>query len=167
MKLLKGSLLFFSLLLIATLVTSFATKVNSQEAINLTYQLDFADQSNLGKNTANSGVSDATVVDNGKVAFLQNEVKGKNAVYLTSGGVRQNYLTIPGDVLNHDAVTIAGWFKVSSSVPGWARMLEISNGKNNTSSYSNMGIMPYASNYFNGLHINTIINNLNTEWQSF
>lgn len=163
MKFFRSSLIVFILLSIGLLATGFALTVNSQEEIKLTYQLDFTDKSNLGKNAADNGVNDATVVDNGKISFLKNEVKGKNAVYLTSGGVRQNYLSIPGDVLNHEAVTIAGWFKVSSNIPGWARIIEISNGKNGTDAYTNMGIMPYAPNYFNGLHINTIINN-NVIW---
>ena len=159
MKKWKSSFLVLILLFITFFTGSFATTVNSQNEISLTYQLDFSDQNNLGKNSASSGYADSTVVNNGNIQLLTNEIKGKNAIYLTSAGNRQNYINIPGEVLNNEKVTIAGWFKVSSAIPSWARILEISNGLQGTDSYTNMGIMPYAPNYYNGIHINTVINN--------
>ena len=150
------TLLTSTLLLIAN---SQNKSVKAENEIKLAYQLDFSDTANLGKNSANNSIASATVVNNGNLTVLENEVKGKNAVYITSSGVRQNFIELPKEVLNNEAITVTGWFKVDSNVPSWARMLEISNGKNGQDSYSNMGVMPFASNYHNGLHINTIINN--------
>lgn len=150
------TLLTSTLLLIAN---SQNKSVKAENEIKLAYQLDFSDTANLGKNSANNSIASATVVNNGNLTVSENEVKGKNAVYVTSSGVRQNYIELPKEVLNNEAITVTGWFKVDSNVPSWARMLEISNGKNGQDSYSNMGVMPYAWNYHNGIHINTMINN--------
>ena len=67
MKKWKSSFLVLILLFITFFTGSFATTVNSQNEISLTYQLDFSDQNNLGKNSASSGYADSTVVNNGNI----------------------------------------------------------------------------------------------------
>ncbi len=122
------------------------------------YKLDFSDPANRGKNTAGSGIADANIVGQTGVAYKENDIKGGTSLNLTSEGHHANYVEIPGEVLNNESVTIAGWFKISSSLPNWSRMLEIGNRLNGTGEYSNISIMPYGPNVYNALHINTFIN---------
>ena len=107
------TLLTSTLLLIAN---SQNKSVKAENEIKLAYQLDFSDTANLGKNSANNSIASATVVNNGNLTVLENEVKGKNAVYITSSGVRQNFIELPKEVLNNEAITVTGWFKVDSMV---------------------------------------------------
>ncbi len=123
------------------------------------YKLDFADPSNRGKNTAGSGIADATIVSKTGLTYKDNDIQGGTSLNLKSEGHHGNYVEIPGQVLNNESITIAGWFKVQSGLPGWSRMLEINNRLNGSGQYSQLAVMPVASNYYNGLHVNTVINN--------
>ena len=114
---------------------------------NLIYKLDFSEEENRGNNTAFTGFADAEFIGSG-FEYTENAIKGNTAVKLSGGSVRTNYITIDGAVLNNESITIAGWYKIPSDVAGWARLLEIYGDEDNQ-----ISIMPYAPNYYNGLHI--------------
>lgn len=117
-------------------------------ADSLIYSLNFADEGNRGKNTAGTSHADATIVSATGVDYVADAIQGKTAISFTSEGTRINYLTLPGSVMNNDSVTIAGWFYVSSSLPNWSRIAEVYVNNDNL-----MSIMPYAPNWYNGLHV--------------
>lgn len=127
---------------------------NAAEELQPVYRLEFADEADRGKNTADSGIASAQIVDGGGISYAEQDVKGNTALTMTSAGNHANYVAIPGEVLNSQSVTIAGWFQIDSAIPDFARMLEINNGKNGTGEYSWLSVMPYAPNFYNGLHIN-------------
>lgn len=129
-------------------------EIKASAETSLVYALDFGDSENYAKNSAGTSLSDATITDNGGVSYTQNAPKGKTALNLVSGGARKNYVSLPVEAFNSESATVAGWFKVSSGIPSWSRMFEVfGNGENRLS------VMPYAPNYYNGIHINTVINN--------
>lgn len=121
---------------------------------SLVYALDFGDSENYAKNSSETSLSDATITDNGGVSYTQNAPKGKTALNLVSGGLRQNYVSLPIEAFNSESATVAGWFKVSSNLPGWSRMFEVFGDGGNR-----LSVMPMAANYYNGVHMNTVINN--------
>lgn len=131
-----------------------ADEVKVAAETSLVYALDFADGENYGKNSADTLLSDATITDNGGVSYTQNAFKGKTALNLTSGGAGKNYVSLPIEAFNYESVTVAGWFKVSSDVPSWSRMFEVFGDAGNR-----LSVMPMAPNYYNGIHMNTVINN--------
>ncbi len=134
-------------------------KVKAETAVSAIYKLDFSDAANRGKNSgSNTDLADANVVigadANNGVTFVENDIKGNTSINLTSKGHLVNLVEIPGAVLNSESVTIAGWFKYNNTAPGWSRMIEIND---NSEPRSYISVMPYAPNYYNGIHVNTVI----------
>ena len=83
----------------------------------LVYQLDFADSANRMDNKAGNSIADATLTTDGTNAtFTENAINGKTALNLTKAGSQKNYVTIPGEVINHDSVTITAWVKQSKDI---------------------------------------------------
>lgn len=121
------------------------------------YRLQFSNDTDRGSNSAESEYGSATIHDGGSVTYEQNAWKGQDAIRLNGSSVRQNYVSLPGSLMNYDSVTIAGWFYISSSISGpWSRMIEVSNADN--SNISRISLMPYAENYYSGLHISAALN---------
>ena len=107
---------------------------------SLVYQLDFADSANRMDNVSGSSVADATLVTDGTNAtFTDNAINGKTALNLTKAGSQKNYVTIPGEVINHDSVTITAWVKQSKDIAQWTRPFSVY-----TENSNRMEIMPNA-----------------------
>ncbi len=123
----------------------------------LIYSLDFTEEQNLGKNSAQTTLADATVVNNGGVKLLQSAINGKNAISLTSTGVKQNYISLPNAILNNQSVTISYWFNIAQNSPIFSREMEYYNG-----SSERMIIMPYHGGAYNGYEIER-----NGQWLGF
>jgi len=117
------------------------------QAPELIYKLDFSDAEDRGKNSASTEIPSASFVGSG-YAYTENDIKGNTSVQLSGGSARTNYITIDGEVLNRDSITLAGWFKIPSTVTNWSRLIEIYGDNSNF-----ISAMPYANNYYNGLHI--------------
>lgn len=124
--------------------------ISASAAPEMVYKLDFSDSEDYGKNTSGSSVGSATLT--GSATYTENAIHGKTAINLPGGTARTNYVTIPGDVLNYESITVAAWFKIPTDITGWARSIEIYK-----SDATYITVMPYAPNYYNGLHINTKI----------
>ncbi len=126
------------------------------EDLSPIYRLRFSDSDDRGANSASSEYGSATIVDNGNVSYEDNAKKGQAAIRLNGSSARQNYVQLPAELMNYDSVTLSGWFLLSSSISsGWSRMLEISNG--NGANLSRLSLMPYAPNYYNGLHVSATL----------
>ncbi len=102
---------------------------------NLVYRLDFSDGNNLGKNTAGSTHADASVISNG-LTVVSGPKAGTNAIEFPDNAngalVEQNYLSLPASVFeNNTAVTIAGWFYVSSGIQAYSPEIGIFSPENN------------------------------------
>ncbi len=127
------------------------------EQVSAVYRLTFEDKTDLGKNTAADGaIGGSVVIDNGGITVNDNAWKGMPELNLHSSGNKQNYVQVPINTMNCESVTIAGWFKSSSGMPTWSRLFEIHDGRGNNGSW--MSAMPYAPNYYNGLHVNMKVN---------
>jgi len=130
----------------------FLSKLTKAETLSLIYKLDFSDSSDYGKNTADTETDSATVYNNGNISITESAIKGKAALNMTSDGNGKNYIALPADVLNYQTITLAGWFRVNGNISGWSRMWEINNNGEGDAN-SHMSVMPFAPNYYNGLHI--------------
>ncbi len=123
----------------------------------LIYKLDFSDTENRGKNSASTDYAAATFV--GNAAYTENAVKGKTAISLPGGGARTNYFKASPEVLKRSSLTIAFWAKIPSNRTTWGRMFELYNGLGGTENCAVFSVMPYAPNWYNGLHIYSLKNN--------
>ncbi len=93
-------------------------------------------------NVSGSSVADATLVTDGTNAtFTENAINGKTALNLTKAGAQKNYVTIPGEVINHDSVTITAWVKQSKDIAEWSRPFSVY-----TDGSHRMEVMPFAQN---------------------
>ena len=107
---------------------------------NLVYQLDFADSTNRMDNKASNSIADAILTTDGTNAtFTENAFNGMTALNLNKAGARLNYVTVPGEVVNYDSVTIAGWVKQANNVGQWTRPFSVITDNSNR-----MEIMPWA-----------------------
>lgn len=113
----------------------------------LIYKLDFSNAQDRGQNSAATDIGSAEFVGTG-FSYTDEDIKGNTSVFLSGGSARTNYIKIGGEVLNRDSVTVAGWFKVPANVTNWSRLVEVYGNNNNF-----ISIMPYANNYYNGMHI--------------
>lgn len=124
---------------------------------NLVYKLDFSKSTNRGENSApipaggGTAIGDATITGG---SYIENAIKGKPAFKISeSSGLRQNYVSIPGDVFNYDTVTFAGWFKIDLGVNGYdpcyRRLWEYNKNANDNTFIS---VMPYHVGYNKGLN---------------
>ncbi len=148
-KLLIGALSFTMCAGAVGYATTSKTEVKASTEKNLIYSMDFSDEQNIGKNSVAEGYADATVVNNGGVKVEKNAVKNLNAVTLTSGGTKQNYLSLPTDIIkDQSTMTVSYWLNIDGNSPVWARELEITNGTGGT-----FIIMPYHGGAYNGYNI--------------
>ena len=120
---------------------------NEFSSPKLIYKLDFSDPQNRGQNSAPTDIPAAHFKGTG-YTYTENAIKGNTSVMLSDGSARTNYIAIDGEVLNNESITVAGWFKIPGDVAAWARLFEIYGDDDNF-----ISVMPYAPNYFNGLHI--------------
>lgn len=109
---------------------------------SLVYRLDFSDAANRGKNAAGGSIGDAQIISDGGTSFTAGAVKGMTAFNVRSTGVRRNYAVIPGEVLNYDTVTLAGWFKIDGGKGPYTRMWEINKNANGGGA-DFISVMPY------------------------
>ena len=99
-----------------TVVCAFAVSPIKPSAESTLYKkLDFS----------SDGISSMTVHNAGELSYDENGMKGNNALHLVSGGCRKNYVEISLDDFDSDTITIAGWFKISPSLPSYARLAEL------------------------------------------
>ena len=116
------------------------------------YRLLFDNDADIGANSAGGALPSANVVRSGGVSVNKNAWKGNAELVLTSAGKKNNYVEVPTAVMNYESVTLAGWFKIPSTVSAWGRLFEIHDGRGDSGSW--VSVMPYAPNYYNGLNIN-------------
>ena len=150
-----GVLLCFSLFLG---INSFkkAENKNVYAQNSLIFSLDFSNSENLGKNSANSSIGDAEVVNNDN-SFTVSEFNGKKALNF-SGNARNNaYLKIPTKVLNNGEITLAFWVNVLDGNDSFARLFEINK---DLEPNRHLTFMPYYAPFENQTVISMKINGL-------
>ena len=126
---------------------------------SLIYRMDFANAQNLGNNTLDNAYADAVIT--GAPTTTQNAIKGATAANFSGGAPRTNFVTLPTTLLQNEAMTLSGWFKISSGTPMWSRLWEINTLQDNN---SRIIYMPY-SNVYNGLKLEAIKNNVSMSTQ--
>lgn len=105
-----------------------AARANSD--FSLIYKLDFSDQANIGKNSADTAFSDA-VVQPDTTLTVGSGPKGKPSLVFPGGTTFKNYLQLPTEVMEgRDAVTLAGWFKVDSDAESYLGEIGIHSPEN-------------------------------------
>lgn len=150
-----GVLLCFSLFLG---INSFkkAENKNVYAQNSLIFSLDFSNSENLGKNSANSSIGDAEVVNNDN-SFTVSEFNGKKALNF-SGNARNNaYLKIPTQVLNNGEITLSFWVNVLDGNDSFARLFEINK---DLEPNRHLTFMPYYAPFENQTVISMKINGL-------
>lgn len=111
------------------------------EDYSLLYQLDFSDEQNIGKNTAeDSSFEDAEVPESNQFTVVDG-VKGKKALNFVGGTYQENYLSLPTEIFeNQNSVTISGWFFLPKGVESYLGEIGIYSADNDVAFRSD----PYA-----------------------
>lgn len=85
----------------------------------LLYRLNFANDANIGKNSAGTEFADA-ILPEGNSFTVEEGVKRGKALNFVGGTRDKNYLSLPTSLFeNKDAVTISGWFYLPSGVDAY------------------------------------------------
>ena len=108
---------------------------------SLLYRLNFADESNLGENSAATSYEDAVVPQNNTFS-VEKGIRGKNALVFPGGTKGTNYLSLPTEMFaGKDKVTIAGWFYLPTGAESYLGEIGIYSPDNGMAFRSD----PYAS----------------------
>ena len=129
-KVLLSCVLVSSSMFALTLVSNEKTVSAAAEDLNLVYQLDFEDASNLGKNSVSSSYADATVYQT-EGHMSQVDRAGGKAIMIDGQTAFENYLNLPtGFFENQTEATISGWFYLDSTAAAYSGEIGIFSPEN-------------------------------------
>ena len=126
---------FSSALVLSSLVAIYAVTdketVNAESnSLNLVYQLNFEDETNLGKNSVDNDYADATVYRTGD-HMVQVDRDGGKAIMMDGATRFENYLNLPTNFFEGQTeATISGWFYLDSTAQPYSGEIGIYSPEN-------------------------------------
>lgn len=130
-KVLLSSILASSSLVVISISTKDETVKAAENDLNLVYQLDFEDATNLGKNSIDNNYADATVYKSGE-HMRQVDRAGGKAIMIDGQTSFENYLNLPTNFFeNQTQATISGWFYLDSTAEAYSGEIGIFSPENN------------------------------------
>ena len=129
-KVLLSSILASSSLVVISISTKEETVKAAENDLNLVYQLDFEDATNLGKNSIDNNYADATVYKSGE-HMRQVDRAGGKAIMIDGQTSFENYLNLPTNFFeNQTQATISGWFYLDSTAEAYSGEIGIFSPEN-------------------------------------
>ena len=134
MKKLTKSMISCMMFLLSLVVVCFTNKMETASAqandLKLVYQLDFEDDSNLGKNSIDNDYADALVYRSGD--YMMQVQRGDGKAIMIDGTTQfENYLNLPTNFFEGQSeVTISGWFYLDSTATPYSGEIGIYSPEN-------------------------------------